>query len=369
MTRARAAVADGLGHFTLEDIEVGEPQAGEVAVTMRAAGVCHTDWDSLSWGRKIVLGHEGAGVVRAVGPGVSRVRVGDAVVLNWAIPCGTCFQCERGAQSLCEINSPVMAGNAVNAGHVPLDRTTLRGEELARSFHLGTLSEITVVREEAVVKLTHELPFPWAAVLGCGVMTGYGSVVNAAKLVPGSSVTVLGTGGVGLSVVQACRIAGARQIIAVDLHPQRLALAAELGATHTLLARRDDAGLSLMASQVKALSGGRGTDYAFECTAVPALGAAPLAMIRNGGCAVAVSGIEQEITVDMRLFEWDKIYINPLYGQCRPQIDLPQLMDLCESGDLRLEPTLARPYALGQLAAAFEDMQRGDHGKGVIVFS
>lgn len=366
--KARAAIADGKGQFEIGEIEVAAPEGREVLVQIKASGICHTDWDSLSWGRRIVLGHEGAGIVRAVGPLVEKVQVGDPVVLNWAVPCGSCFQCEIGNQSLCEVHSPVVAGNGVNAGHVALERTRAQGLPLARSFHLGTLSDYTVVREEAVVKLSPILPFAEAAILGCGVMTGYGSVVNAAQLKEGSSVTVLGTGGVGLNVVQACRIAGASRIIAVDLHPQRLERARELGATHLIQAQREDEGLLQAAAKVKLLNGGRGTDYAFECTAVPALGAAPLAMVRNGGTAVQVSGIEQEITIDMRLFEWDKIYINPLYGKCRPEIDLPILMNLVASGELQLKKIIGRTYRLADLQHAFEDMHRGEHGKGVVVF-
>jgi S-(hydroxymethyl)glutathione dehydrogenase/alcohol dehydrogenase len=338
-----------------------------VLVAIKAAGICHTDYDSLKWGKQLVLGHEGAGVVVAVGDKVSTVKSGDKVILNWCMPCGTCFQCLEGNQHICENHSPVVHGGSFNAGHVPLERTLYKGEGILRSFNLGTLSTHTMVKEAAVVKISVDIPFASASIIGCGVMTGYGSVVNAAKVKPGSSVVVIGTGGVGLNVIQGARIAGAAKIIAVDVNPSRLAMAKQYGATHTLLASREDQGLLAAAKEIKNMTNGRGADYAFECTAVPALGAAPLAMVRNAGVAVQVSGIEQDLTIDMNLFEWDKIYINPLYGKCRPQIDFPMLLALYEKGDLILDEMVTQTYALDDLHQAFSDMLAGKNAKGVIL--
>lgn len=201
--RARAAVADGNGGFDIDAIDVGPPDGDEVLVAVRASGVCHTDWDSLRWGKRIVLGHEGAGDVVAVGEEVTSVSPGDRVILNWAVPCGHCPACAEGRENVCENNSPVVAGaNGLNDGHAALERTRWRGAAIERSFNLGTLSTHTVVREAAVVRMTADVPYPSAAIIGCGVMTGYGSVINAARLKPGSSAVVLGTGGVGLNVVR-----------------------------------------------------------------------------------------------------------------------------------------------------------------------
>ncbi|KAB7730435.1 alcohol dehydrogenase catalytic domain-containing protein [Rudanella paleaurantiibacter] len=365
---AKAAIATGDGHFRIDTIEVNPPQTDEILVEVKAAGICHTDYDSLSWQKPLVMGHEGAGIVRAVGPAVTRFRPGDAVILNWAIPCGRCFQCLEGNQHICEVNSPVTSGNRASGGHAALERTTYRGQPIERAFSLGTLSTHTVVREAAAVRLTAEMPFPSAAIVGCGVMTGYGSVVNAAKVKPGRSVVVLGSGGVGLNVIQGARIAGASMIIAVDINANRLDMARQYGATHTIQADRADTGLLQAAQQVKTLTGGRGADYAFECTAIPELGAAPLAMVRNAGMAVQVSGIEQTIAIDMNLFEWDKVYINPLYGQCRPDIDFPILQRLYETGALLLDELITRTYTLDELQTAFDDMLAGRNAKGVVVF-
>lgn len=355
--KSRAALTNGNGEFFFDEIDVDPPQAGEVLVRVRAAGICHTDWDSLHWG-PLVLGHEGAGVVQETGPGVSKVTPGDPVVLNWAIPCGRCFQCLRGNQVLCETHPAV-----------PRDRTRHRGEPIGRSFELGTMSDYTVVPEAAVTALTHEIPFTSAAILGCGVMTGVGSVLNAARVEPGSSVAVIGTGGVGLNVIQGARLAGAGRIIAIDINAERLELARRFGATECVQASRDDTGLLKAAAEVRERCGGRGADYAFECTAVPELGAAPLAMVRNAGTAVQVSGIEQEITIDMNLFEWDKLYLNPLYGKCRPDIDFPRLLAFYAAGTLLLDEMVTRTYPLEDLEQAFADMHAGRNAKGVLVLA
>jgi S-(hydroxymethyl)glutathione dehydrogenase/alcohol dehydrogenase len=354
---ARAIVGDGQGRFSDETVRLGEPQGGEVLVRIEASGVCHTDLDSISWRAPLILGHEGAGVVLACGPEVTHVGPGDRVLLNWAIPCGHCIQCGRGAESLCE-----------DRPRVARDQLEWSGGRLRPSFGLGTMATHALVPRQAAVRIEVEIPFPSAAILGCGVMTGFGSVVNAAKVTAGSTVVVLGCGGVGLSCLQGAAHAGARMIIAVDVSASRLEMARAFGATHTMLADREDAGLLDMARQVKALIG-RGADYAFECTAVPALGAAPLAMIANGGRAVAVSGIEQVVPIDMQLFEFDKLYINPLYGQCRPFRDLPMLLDLYAAGRLKLDEMVTRTYPLSAagLTAAFADMKAGVGAKGVLL--
>lgn len=364
---AKAAVADTQGSFAIESIEVHDPGPDEVLVAIKASGLCHTDFDSLNWGYRFVLGHEGAGIVEAVGSNVRHVETGDKVLLNWAIPCKTCYQCRRGNQNICENHSPV-TGKDPDRGAAHPGSTTWKGEPLKRSFNIGTLSSHTVVRGEAVIPMTVDMPFSSACIVGCGVMTGYGSVVNAAKVKAGSSAVILGTGGVGLNSIQGARISGAAKVIAVDVNPNRLEMAKQFGATHTVLASREDQGLMNASEEVKALCDGRGADYAFECTGIPALGAAPLAMVRNAGMAAQVSGIEQTIEIDMNLFEWDKIYLNPLYGKCTPEQDFPKLMELYDSGALKLDELVTRVYALEDLQSAFDDMIAGRNAKGVIVF-
>jgi Zn-dependent alcohol dehydrogenase len=366
----KAAITDGQGNFKIENIQVNDPQPDEVLVKIKAAGLCHTDYDSLNWGKQLIIGHEGAGIITKIGSDVMDLSPGDSVILNWAMHCRRCFQCLEGNQHLCEVASPVAAGsNGYTPGHADPLGTTLNGESVLRSFNIGTMAEYTLVKSSAVVKNTSQkMTFPAASIISCGVMTGYGSVINAAKVKAGSSVVVLGTGGVGLNVIQGAKIAGAAKIIAIDINANRLEMAKKFGATDTLLADKNDTGLLKAAERVKELTGGRGADYAFECTAIPELGAAPLAMVRNAGTAVQVSGIEQHITMDMRLFEWDKIYINPLYGKCRPQIDFPKIVSHYEDGNLLLEEMITSTYPIHQLNNAFDDMLKGRNAKGVIVF-
>ena len=353
-TRTKAIVTPGDGTCRLDEVMLEDPRTGEVLVRVMAAGVCHTDYDHQSWKQELILGHEGAGIVEKAGAG-SAFQEGDRVLMNWAIPCGRCFQCRRGAENICE-QKPIVGA----------DRFHHASMAIQPMFHLGTMAEFALVPEQALTRIDIEIPFATAAILGCGVMTGYGSAVNVAKVQPGTSVAVLGTGGVGLNVIQGARIAKAGMIIGVDVDPARLEYAKQFGATHTVLADRDDAGLLRAAVEVHRLTK-RGADYAFECTAIPALGSAPLAMVRNGGVAVGVSGIEEIVPIDMKLFEWDKIYVNPLYGQCRPSIDLPRLLELYAAGELMLDSMVTRTYPLSGIHVAFDDMQAGRNAKGVLL--
>ncbi len=353
----QAAVTDGDGAFAIEIIDIDSPARGEVLVAIKASGVCHTDWDSLRWKKRLVLGHEGAGDVLAVGDGVTHFAPGNRIMLNWAIPCGVCFQCQRGNESICE-----------DRGTVPDERYHHEDGPLNASFSLGTMATHAIVPEAAVLKLPAGVPYEVAAIMGCAVMTGFGSAVNTAQVAEGSTVVVLGCGGVGLSTILGALYRKAGRVIAVDVNPARLKFAMQFGATETLLADRNDKGLLDAAKEVKRRNGGRGVDYAFECTAVPELGSAPLAMVRSAGTAVGVSGIEQVVPVDMELFEWNKTYINPLYGSCRPQRDFPLLMDLYLKKQLPLDAMVTRTYALASLDHAFKDMHAGINSKGVLVF-
>ena len=357
MIDVRAAVAEGTGTFSITSIGIDAPERGEVLVAIKASGVCHTDWDSLRWGKRIVMGHEGAGEVLSVGADVTAFVPGDRIMLNWAIPCGVCFQCVRGKENICE-----------DRGTVPDARYRHPAGPINSSFSLGTMATHAIVPQAAVLKLDSGVPFPVAAIMGCAVMTGFGSAVNAAQVTAGSTVVVVGCGGVGLSAILGALHSKAARVIAIDVNPGRLELAKQFGATETLLADRADKGLLEAAEEVRRRNGGRGADYAFECTAVPELGPAPLAMVRSAGTAVGVSGIEQTVPVDMELFEWDKLYINPLYGACRPRRDFPLLIDLYLKGQLPLDRMVTRTYQLAGLKQAFDDMHAGINAKGVLVF-
>lgn len=337
-------------------------------VEVRASGICHTDLDSVKyWTGPFIVGHEGAGVVVSTGPDVRHLAKGDHVILNWAIPCETCFQCKNGQTNICELQSPVIHHGKFNPGHAGIDRTKYRGKGILRSFNLGTMSTHTVVRAAAVIKIDHNIPFTSACIVGCGVMTGVGSVLNTAKVEQGSSVVVIGAGGVGLNIIQGAKIAGAQKIIVVEVSEHRLKLAMEFGATHVVRVEANDHKMETAKSFIWNLTQ-RGADYAFECTGIPQLGDAPLRLIRNGGMAIQVSGIEQEIKLDMQLFEWDKIYINPLYGKCNPKIDFPRIINFYKEGMLKLDELISKTYQPEELDIAFDDMLHGRIAKGVIVF-
>jgi S-(hydroxymethyl)glutathione dehydrogenase / alcohol dehydrogenase len=361
----RAAISDGQGGFVVDRIEVKAPAAGEVRVRLHAAGICHTDEASLRWPGPLVLGHEGAGIVESVGPGVPELASGMPVLLNWAIPCRHCPQCRRGRASLCERThglDPVRLGSSrPQPGH-----TLWRGSPIERSFNLGTFADFTLVRAEALTRLPETIPLVHACILGCGVMTGVGSVVNIAKVQPGESVAVVGCGGVGLSVVQGARLSGAQTIVAIDQRSEALERAAKLGATALLHTDAADLEHDALAAKVRQLTDGRGVDHAFEATAVPALAFLPLRLVRNGGTAVQVSGAHGPATVPLPWFMWDKQYLTPLYGGCDPERDFPRLFAWVEQGELDIESMTSRRYSLEEVGPALADMLAGRCGKPVL---
>jgi Zn-dependent alcohol dehydrogenase len=313
------------------------------------------------------MGHEGAGVVWGVGEGVTHVRPGDRVVLNWAIPCGHCFQCERGDEVLCESSKPAHVMKP-SAGHAHREGTKWRGLPIDRSFNLGTLCGYALVRKEAITPIPDGISFASACIVGCGVMTGFGSAVNVARVQPGESVAVIGCGGVGLNVIQGARIAGADRIIAIDVNAAGLARARDFGATHLIQASRDDRELRRTAIKVRTIADGRGVDSAFEATSVPALAFAPLLMIRDGGLALQVSGINEAASAPMPWFMWNKRYVTPLYGGCVPGRDFPRIFEHYQRGELRLDELVSRTYRLEDLGSGIDDMLSGRNAKGVIVF-
>jgi S-(hydroxymethyl)glutathione dehydrogenase/alcohol dehydrogenase len=365
-----AAIGDGQGGFVIEPVVVRAPQAGEVRVRLAAAGLCHTDHASLRWPCPLVLGHEGAGVVESIGPGVAashpQLQPGQPVLLNWAIPCGRCPQCQRGRGSLCERTHGVDTSRGSSApapGH-----TVWRGQAVARAFKLGTFAEHTLVRAEALTVRPARLPARHACILGCGVMTGVGAAVNVAQVQPGDTVAVVGCGGVGLSVVQGARLAGATHIIAIDRRPAALQRAVALGATHTLEPAADDPQAEALTAAVRALTGGRGADHAFEATGVAALAFLPLQLCRHGGNAVQLSGAHGPASVELPQFWWDKRYLVPLYGGCQPERDFPRLFDWAARGELELDRLVTHTYRLHELGTALDDMLSGRSAKGVILF-
>ena len=362
-----AAITNGQGGFILDRISVRAPIGDEVRVALGAAGVCHTDYASLSWDGPLVAGHEGAGWVEAVGPDVHDLELGTPVLLNWAIPCGTCKQCQTGHANICE-RSHGIDPETLGSSRAGQDHTMWQGQSIERAFNLGTFAEFTLVRRSAVTPLLPELPLEQACILGCGVMTGVGSVLNIAQPQPGDSLAIVGCGGVGLSVVQGARLAGVTKIIAIDLRQDSLDRAKHMGATDLILASPSDANHDQLTAQIKALTAGRGVDFAFEATGVAALAFLPLRLVRNGGMAVQVSGAHGPVEVPMPWFWWDKRYVTPLYGGCEPDRDFPRLMRWAVQGALDLPSMISKTYCLATLDAAIDDMLAGRIAKGVVIF-
>jgi S-(hydroxymethyl)glutathione dehydrogenase/alcohol dehydrogenase len=362
-----AAITNGQGGFVLDFISVRAPIGDEVRVALGASGICHTDYASLSWDGPLVAGHEGAGWVEAVGPDVHDLRVGTPVLLNWAIPCGRCRQCDTGHANICE-RSHGVDPEALGTSRAGQDHTVWKGQSIERAFNLGTFSEFTLVRRSALTPLLPEIPVEQACILGCGVMTGVGSVLNIAQPSAADTLAIVGCGGVGLSVIQGARLAGVAKIIAIDLRQDSLNRAKEMGATDLILADPSDTNHDHLTSQIKALTAGRGVDFAFEATGVAALAFLPLRLVRNGGMALQVSGAHGPVEVPMPLFWWDKRYVTPLYGGCDPERDFPRLMRWAAEGALDLPAMISRTYRLEALGDAIDDMLAGRTAKGVVIF-
>src|SRR5262249_22692528 len=302
--------------FAVENVELAAPQQGEVRVKLAASGVCHSD---LSIQRGLlpmppprIIGHEGAGIVEAVGPGVTSVAPGDHVILCWMYPCGHCVECGRGQPAHCQTALAGMMGGGSA-------RFKVKGQDMPR--WVGSFAEQTVVPESACVKIRPDAPLDKACLVGCGVMTGVGAVINTAKVEEGDTVAVFGAGGVGLNVIQGAGLAGAGRIIAVGLLDSKLKIAREVGAADTVKA---SSGAPEQA--IRDLPGGRGVDWAFEVTGLPAVIAQAYASLARGGKVVVVGAptIDSQLTIPaFPISMEEKGIIGSLYGSPRFQYDMP----------------------------------------------
>ena len=324
-------------------------------VGLRASGVCGSDLHVADgdWTAEgpLVLGHEGAGIVEEVGPDVKDVRPGDRVVLSWFAPCRRCRNCARGRSWLCQ-NTKAL-DNTLPDGTTSF--TSSGGEPVPAFLGLGTFAEAAVVPESAAVKVPDRVPFPVAALIGCAVTTGVGAVVNTAEVRPGDSGVVVGCGGVGQAILLGLGLVGADPIVAVDLSDERLSLARELGATHTL--RGDDPDLG---DHVRSLTGG-GADHAFEAIGRAAtIGMLP-ALVRRGGQAVIVGMPAEGVTVPLDPFDLadgGKRVLGCNYGSSVPSVDFPRLARLYASGRLPVDRLVGQTTTLDGVDAALDDLRR-----------
>jgi S-(hydroxymethyl)glutathione dehydrogenase/alcohol dehydrogenase len=346
----------------VEDVELEPPRAGEVRVRLRATGVCHSDL-SVVHGviparLPCVLGHEGAGVVAEVGDGVAHLQPGDKVVLSWVTPCGRCFHCRLGEPHLCDVGSAINRTNRMPDGS---SRVRLGGEELNVFSALGALAEEATVPASAAVKLPADAPLERCALLGCAVTTGVGAVFNTARVTPGSSVAVVGAGGVGLNAIQGAAIAGAATIVAVDPNPAKLELARAFGATC----------VAPSAEAVRELTGGRGADYVFEAVGRKETIEAALAATRRGGTCVVIGVGSAKESASLNVFGipfFEKRLCGSWFGSADVHRDIPRLYRLYRAGRLKLDELCSRTYALDEVNRAFADLTAGVNARGVVVF-
>ncbi|MBC8107693.1 MAG: Zn-dependent alcohol dehydrogenase [Anaerolineae bacterium] len=357
--------------FVIEELDLDPPRAGEVLIKLAACGVCHSDWHVATGDTKhpfpVVTGHEGAGVVEAIGDGVDDVKIGDHVVLSWAPFCGRCFYCLRNKPNLCDTyTAPIWAGTMLD-GTTRLSRTRDGKRELVYSY-CGTASFAThtvvprascvVIRKEKEIKLDR------VALIGCAVATGVGAALYTAQVKAGDIVVVFGCGGVGLSIVQGARLCAASQIIMVDAAPKKRFVPHHFGATGFLLATDD------IVAAVKDHTDGRGADHVFEAIGVPRVQEQALECVRPGG-TLTLAGLApmgSATNFPSSIIARKEITIKgSYYGSVNAQRDFPMLVDLYASGKLDLDGMVTKRYSLGQINEAFAAMLRGELSRGVIV--
>lgn len=353
----RAAIFENTDRplIVVDDVEVEAPGPGEVAVRVSHCGVCHSDLSlvdgTMPAVTPVVLGHEAAGVVEALGPGVNRLAVGDHVILTPCPPCGACYWCLRGEFSIC-VNSLALATSAHADGGTRLSRG---GEVVYRGLGVAAFAEVVVTEETGAVKIPDDVPLDVACVVGCAVQTGVGAVINTAQVKPGDTALVLGLGGVGLSVVQGARLAAAASIIVSDPVPERRAAALALGATVAIDPTAQD-----LVAEVHALTG-VGADVAFDAVGRSALIVDALAATRSGGLTVmvGVAPFGEPLTIDSpTLFAFtEKKLVGCLLGGVNSPRDIPRLIDLWKAGRLDLEALITQRRPLSEVNEAFDDLR------------
>jgi len=365
--KAKAAVCRSHNEaVVVEQITVDPPKRGEATVKLAACGVCHSDLSAITGTialpLPLVLGHEGAGVVEAVGEDVSGLAKGDHVVFSFIYMCGKCRFCVAGRPVLC-----LEAGKALTTPRegTPRVRDTA-GAPLNIFSGCGAMAEYATVSAENLIRIDPKVPLDCAALVGCAVTTGVGAVFNTAEVEPGSSVAVFGCGGVGLSVIQGAAIAGAERIIAIDTLEPKLAMAKRFGATDTVLLTPE---IDVVKSLKKATSGG--PDYAFECVGSGELAGAAYRAIRRGGLAVVVGVAKPSDSTSVRTmtlpFE-EKTLTGSSFGSCVPRVDFPRMLSLYLAGRLKLAELITQRYPITGAPQAFADLQAGKNARGVIVF-
>jgi S-(hydroxymethyl)glutathione dehydrogenase/alcohol dehydrogenase len=365
--RIRAAVLEHTGApLVVQELELAPPGRGEVLVSLRASGVCHSDENAVDGTAETpcpaVLGHEGAGVVEALGEGVTAVVVGDHVALSWAPSCGRCAECMRDLPQLCQAAWPAMGAGGLLDGTTRLSRD---GEPVHHYSLISSFADACVVPERSCVVIPEDVPFDVAGLVGCAVTTGIGAVWNTAGVRPGERVAVVGCGGVGLSALLGAVAAGASEVVAVDLSDAKLAAARELGATHVVTWAGSP---ETTAEAVRDASDG-GVDYAIEATGRPEAMLAAFLATRNRGAAVLV-GIppaDAMLTVPaLTIPRMERRILGSIYGSARPEREFLTILDLYRRGRLPLDRLVSHRLPLDRIEDAFALLRAGEARRAVI---
>ncbi|AJF66643.1 Zn-dependent alcohol dehydrogenase [Streptomyces vietnamensis] len=350
----RGVVFDGKQVQVVDDLEVRDPGPGEVLVGIAAAGLCHSDLSvidgTIPFPPPVVLGHEGAGVVEAVGPGVTHVVPGDHVALSTLANCGACADCDRGRPTMCR--------KAIGMPGQPFSRAST-GQPLFQFASNSSFAERTVVKAVQAVKIPQDIPLTSAALMGCGVLTGVGAVLNRAKVGRGETVVVIGTGGIGLNVLQGARIAGALTIVAVDTNPEKEAVARQFGASHFLTST--DGVRDILPT---------GADHVFECVGHTGLVRTAIDLLDRHGQAIllGMTAPKAEASFLPAAMFLDKSILGCRYGSSRPQKDIALYAELYRSGTLLLDELVTATYPVEEFGRAAEDAERGKVARGVLTF-
>jgi alcohol dehydrogenase (nicotinoprotein) len=366
--KTKAAVVTEPGkHIEVEELDLDGPGAGEVLIRYTHAGLCHSDLHimhgDIDARMPMVLGHEGAGIVEEVGPGVTRVAPGDHVVCSFIPNCGTCRYCATGRQSICDWGATILEGS------LPGGRFVLTGPagQYGTMCMLGTFSQYGVIHQNSAVRVDEDLPLDKAVLVGCGVPTGWGSAVYSAGVTPGDTVVIFGIGGIGINAVQGARYAGAKNVIAVDPLENKREKAMELGATHAF-ATADEALPAIID-----LTRGQGADSAIltvDVMTAEVIGAGFNAIGKGGVVIVTGLGKLLEPTIQLPgtiLTLFRKTLKGSLFGDCNPTYDIPKILGLYQAGDLKLDEIITRTYTLDQVNEGYDDLLAGKNVRGVIV--
>jgi len=368
--KTRAAVAYRAGQpLVVETVDLDGPRAGEVLVEIRATGVCHTDEFTRSGADPeglfpVIFGHEGAGVVADVGPGVTSLRKGDHVIPLYTPECRQCKSCLSHKTNLCTAIRATQGQGVMPDG---TSRFSIGGEKIHHYMGCSTFANHTVLPEIALAKIREDAPFDKVCYIGCGVTTGIGAVINTAKVEPGANVVVFGLGGIGLNVIQGARMAGADRIVGVDINPARKALAERFGMTHFVNPKEVEGDL---VPYLVALTDG-GADYSFECVGNVDLMRQALECCHRGwgvSVIIGVAGAGQEIRTRPFQLVTGRVWKGTAFGGARGRSDVPKIVDWYMRGKIEIDPLITHTLPLERINEAFDLMHSGESIRTVVTF-